>query len=285
MQFRIAMLQLFQFSTSEKRTDSACYGGGRIGGYAFELVRAYLGFYLFEFLFSKSYLLLLVPLGFLYTLQFGFLLLNNEVVPFQMLFTCNSFCLPTFHQKYIGSQGLHGCHILVIEFLALSGFVVHPIENDMSVIIRLEPLSSNLETLPVFGFGLSAQPMSFIFVQEDLQRSNTPALFALLAKFTHICQCGVWPDEQYTFTDWRTSCHFDYFAVLAFAFTLFLLHGTTCLFLDHAFDVIIVRPQVGSAEAGIYPLFVVDREFRNDIDFGLADVTHILGSPTVMSLA
>ena len=32
-------------------------------------------FYLFEFLFSKSYLLLLVPLGFLYTLQFGFLFL------------------------------------------------------------------------------------------------------------------------------------------------------------------------------------------------------------------
>ena len=38
----------------------------------------------------------------------------------------------------------------------------------MSVIIRLEPLSINLETLSVFSFGLSAQPLSFIFVQEDL---------------------------------------------------------------------------------------------------------------------
>ena len=79
------MFQFFQFTASEKRTDSACYGGGRIGGYTFEFVRAYLGFYLFEFLFSKSYLLLLVPLGFLYTLQFGFLLLNDEIISFQML--------------------------------------------------------------------------------------------------------------------------------------------------------------------------------------------------------
>ncbi len=73
MQFRIAMLQLFQFSAAEKRTYTACYGCGSIGGYAFELVGAYLRFYLFEFLFSKSYLLLLVPLGFIYALQFGFL--------------------------------------------------------------------------------------------------------------------------------------------------------------------------------------------------------------------
>ena len=49
------------------------------------------------FLFGKAYLLLLVSLGFFYTLQFGFLLLNDEIVSFQMLFTCDSFCLPTFH--------------------------------------------------------------------------------------------------------------------------------------------------------------------------------------------
>ena len=155
----------------------------------------------------------------------------------------------------------------------------------MSVIIRLEPLSINLETLSVFSFGLSAQPMSFIFVQEDLQRSNTPALFALLAKFMHICQCGVRSDEQHPLTDRWTPCHLDDFSVLAFAFTFFLLHGTSGLFLDHPFDVVVMCPQFGSAEAGIYPLFVVGWEFRNDIDFGLADVTHILGSPTVMSLA
>ena len=114
MQFRIAMLQLFQFSTSEKRTDSACYGGGRIGGYAFEFVRAYLGFYLFEFLFSKSYLLLLVPLGFLYTLQFGFLFLYDEIVTFQMFLACFGFRLSSFHQENVRSQTLHFGHILVI---------------------------------------------------------------------------------------------------------------------------------------------------------------------------
>nr|WP_227461798.1 hypothetical protein [Odoribacter sp. OF09-27XD] len=44
-----------------------------------------------------------------------------------------------------------------------------------------------------------------------------------------------------------------------------------------------MRLQVRVAEAGIYPLLVVGREFGNDVDFGLADVTHILGSSSVMS--
>jgi hypothetical protein len=109
-----------------------------------------------------------VSLGFLYTLQFGFLLLNDEVVSFQMLFACNSFCLPTFHQENIGSKGLHGCHILVIELSALSGFVVHPVENDMCMIIRLEPSAPDLKTFPVFRFRLTVQPMPFVFVQENL---------------------------------------------------------------------------------------------------------------------
>ena len=195
------MFQIFQFSATEKRTHSACYGCGSIGGCAFEFVGAYFRFYLFEFLLRKSYLLLFVPLGFLYTLQFGFLFLYDEIVTFQMFLACFGFRLSSFHQENVRSQTLHFGHILVIEFTALSCIVVHPIENDMSVIIRLEPLSINLETLPIFGFGLSAQPMSFIFVQEDLQRSNTPALFALLAKFMHICQCGVRSDEQYPLTD------------------------------------------------------------------------------------
>jgi len=43
--------------------------------------------------------------------------------------------------------------------------------------------------------------------------------------------------------------------------------------------------QFGSAEVGIYPLFVVGGEFGNDIDSGLPDVTHIFGSPSVVYLA
>ena len=73
MQFRIAVLQLFQFSTSEKRTDSACYGGGRIQ--VATLLSLFVRISDFTCLSScsaRSYLLLPVPLGFLYTLQFGF---------------------------------------------------------------------------------------------------------------------------------------------------------------------------------------------------------------------
>ena len=53
----------------------------------------------------------------------------------------------------------------------------------------------------------------------------------------------------------------------------------------HAFDVLIVRLQFGIAEIRIYPLFVIGCEFWHDVDFGLADVAHIFGSPPIMSLA
>jgi len=50
-------------------------------------------------------------------------------------------------------------------------------------------------------------------------------------------------------------------------------------------DIVIMSSQFGSAEVGIYPLFVVDGEFGNDIDSGFPDVTHIFGSPSVVRLA
>ena len=48
---------------------------------------------------------------------------------------------------------------------------------------------------------------------------------------------------------------------------------------------LVMCPQVGSAEVGIYPPLVIGREFGHDVDFGLADVTHVLGCSPVMSLA
>ena len=62
-------------------------------------------------------------------------------------------------------------------------------------------------------------------------------------------------------------------------------HGTTCLFLDHLLDVVIVRLQVGIAEAGIYPLLIIGSEFGHNVNLGLADITHVLGTPSIMSLA
>ena len=101
----------------------------------------------------------------------------------------------------------------------------------------------------------------------------------------HICQCGVRSDEQYSLTYGGTSCHFDNLAVLPFALTLLFLHGTTSLFLDHPFDVLIVRLQFGTAEVRVYPLLVIRREFGYHIYLGFSDVAHILGSSPVMSLA
>ena len=74
-------------------------------------------------------------------------------------------------------------------------------------------------------------------------------------------------------------------AVLAFALPFLFLHGTSGLFLDHLLDIVIMSSQFGSAEVGIYPLFVIGGKFGNDIDSGLPDITHILGSPSVVCLA
>gem|GEM_PF-3164854 len=90
-QFFIGLLQFLHFPATEKRTYSACYDCGSIGCRAFEFVRAYLRFHLSEFLFGKVYLPFLMPLYGFYALQFGFLFLNDEVVPFQMFFACYGF--------------------------------------------------------------------------------------------------------------------------------------------------------------------------------------------------
>ena len=100
-----------------------------------------------------------------------------------------------------------------------------------------------------------------------------------------IIQGGIYFDKQYPFTDRRTTCYFNNLSVLAFALTFLLLHGTPCLFLDHTLDIVIMCLQTDIAEVRIYPLLVIGREFGNDIDFGVPNVTHVFGSPAVMSLA
>ena len=120
-------------------------------------------------------------------------------------------------------------------------------------------------------------------MQEDLEGSDAPASPALLAKLANICQCRVRSDEQHALTDWRASSHLGNFPVLAFAFTLLLLHRTACLFLDHPLDVVIVRLQIGITEARVYPLLVTGSQFGHDVDLRLADIAHVLGSSPVMS--
>ncbi|EFB92430.1 hypothetical protein HMPREF0648_1598 [Prevotella bivia JCVIHMP010] len=152
------------------------------------------------------------------------------------------------------------------------------------MIVRLEPSVPDFEAFPVFRFRLTVQPMPFILVQEDLQRCDSPASLTLLTEFTHVCQCGVRPDKQHSFTYGGASRNLDYFTVLAFAFTLLFLHGTSGLFLYHLSDIVIMHPQIRTAEVGIYPLLIIGGEFWNHIGSGLSDVAHVFGSPPVVSL-
>ena len=56
-------------------------------------------------------------------------------------------------------------------------------------------------------------------------------------------------------------------------------------FSDHLLDIVIMSSQFGSAEVGIYPLLVIGSQFGYNVDSGLADIAHILGSSPVMSPA
>ena len=58
--------------------------------------------------------------------------------------------------------------INTLELSALSSFMVHPVEYDMSMIIWFEPSVTDLEALLVFCFRLTVQPMPFVFMQENL---------------------------------------------------------------------------------------------------------------------
>ena len=118
-----------------------------------------------------------------------------------MFLACLGFGLPTLHGEDVRSQSLHFHHIVIVELLALARVVVHPVEYDMCMVIRLEPSFTDLETLFVLCIRLSVQPMPLVLVQEDLKRSDAPASLTFLAKFLHVCQCGVRFDKQNTLTN------------------------------------------------------------------------------------
>ena len=153
------------------------------------------------------------------------------------------------------------------------------------MVVRFEPSVPNFEALLIACIGFAREPMPFILVYENLYRSDTPTLFAYITKSAKIIQGGICFDKQYSFTDGRAPGHLDNLSVFAFAFTFLFLHRTPGLFLNHTLDVVIMRLQSDIAETGIYPLLVIGREFGYDIDFGVPDVTHVFGSPAVMSLA
>ena len=137
---------------------------------------------------------------------------------------------------------MHFGHIHVIELSALARIVVHPVENDMWMVIRLEPLFTDLETLPISCFGLSTKSVSLFLMQKDLQRCDTPTSLILFTEFTHIFQCGVQSYEQHALTDWRESSNFYNLSILSLALTLLFLHRSSGLFLDHPFDMVISVP-------------------------------------------
>ena len=65
----------------------------------------------------------------------------------------------------------------------------------MGMIIRLKPLFTDLETLPIPGFGLSTKPVSLVLMQEDLERCNT--LYILFLRYPE----GINADELWRYWD------------------------------------------------------------------------------------
>ena len=137
----------------------------------------------------------------------------------------------------------------------------------MSVIIRLEPLSTNLKLsyLQLPGCPLSQCPSSLcrkicsgVIPQRCLHSSPNCVR-------TSVANVVVWSDEQHTYTDWRTLPPLlHYFSapscLYAFFVSFFLLRPARPVFslCDHPFDVVMqcVRNSV-VPKPGFIPPFVV----------------------------
>ena len=83
-----------------------------------------------------------------------------------MFLACLGFGLPSLHGEDVRSQSLHFHHIVIVELLAFASVVVHPVEYNVCMVIRLEPFFTYLEALLVLYIRLSVQPMPLVLMQE-----------------------------------------------------------------------------------------------------------------------
>ena len=235
-------------------------------------------FHLFQFLFGKIYLFFFVPFGSIHALQFGFLLLNDKVVSVPMLLTCDSLWLP----RSIRGYRMQGSAWLVISSLSLWLFPVHGSSSrkryghDSSVLNHL---------FPTWKLSLSPLPADRSANALRLCAGNLsgwcPSVFGTLHQFAYICQCGVRSDKQYSFTDGEHPATLIIFRsfLLRSRFPAWHVRSFPWPSAWYCHNEFAVRV----AEVGIYPLFVIGGKFGNDIDSGLADITHVFGSSPVVS--
>ena len=87
----------------------------------------------FRFLFLGDGFLCL----FLELFLLALLLLDDEVVPFQMVNSCFRLLLSSLHVQCLSYQILDCRHVLSIQLEGLACVVVHPVPDDMSMVVRL----------------------------------------------------------------------------------------------------------------------------------------------------
>lgn len=117
LQVLVPAFQRFHSSTSEKRAHTACKGGCRIGGCAFEFVSTDFRFYLFQFL---------LRLGFLLLQQSGFGF-KGFIFLFQVPIILHGGSVPCFRAPYPTLQSVFRHHPCVIVVVGNQGLLVEQV--------------------------------------------------------------------------------------------------------------------------------------------------------------
>ena len=118
---------------------------------------------------------------------------------------------------------LHLAHGFLVQLAGLARIVVHPIPYDVGVQVGLPR-----------GIVAGYSVMPLVTVDEHLQGCDTPTLVTHLAELAQLLHRGIFFDYYHTLFERSAATDDGHLARLfVHPFTVFGLHRTTCLFLNH----------------------------------------------------
>src|SRR5574344_2221543 len=132
----------------------------------------------------------------------------------------------TFPFQRLGCHILHKADVLVVQFVGFACLVVHPVPDDMGVIVRL-PCSAivRIKTMPL------------VTMEVYLYGRNTETLSTKVGEMLQLPHGGVCLAHHDALTQGSTAGYLGYLACLLVDSLPFLgLHGPACLFFHHSAD-------------------------------------------------
>lgn len=169
---------------------------------------------------------------------------------------------------------LHEADVLIVQLVGLTRLMVHPVPDDMGVIVRLPcRIVIRIKTMPL------------VTMEMYLYGSDTETLSAKVGEMLQLLHGGVCLAHHDALTQGSTAGYLGYLARLLVDSLPFLgLHGPTRLFLHHSANGIVILPQGHIALQFRCPRLVLRYQVFPDIKLLCIDVVEICLCPLVVCL-